>query len=461
MSGISFRKRSKMRLNGLLLMMEVVAFVTIGCCGGGTNVSPPGHPNAPYPASSTIASISWDFANMITTATGSDLWPVTWGPDNNIYTSWGDGGGFGGTNTLCRANLGFANISGTPTSYTTSDIYGCMSNGSGCDTGATHDAACNTPYASAYVNGVAYSEDIIYVDNTLYTILNMYSPDQQKIAYSTNGGRTFTEFGWSWARSNGSWVPSGFVQFGQNYSGARDTYLYVIGFKWNDFDDTFLARVPKASVSTQANWQWYTSTDPNHPAWSSTWADANPIFTDSANHGYAGHMVYLPTIGRYLFTQNHGSDGSGNTMVQKFGVFDAPEPWGPWTTVYFSDSWGNFGTSVGLWGSFIQKWMSADNKTLYMTFSGGSDGSIDLDALHIVKATLTLTSGTQTLPVGLTLSSSGLIGGTPSLAGATGFTAVATESLNPAQTDNQALSLTIVAANPAHSVAAVLSDFQD
>src|ERR1700757_3222325 len=49
----------------------------------------------PYPASSVIQDITWDFANLIRQAQGSDLWPNTWASDNNVYAGWGDGGGFG------------------------------------------------------------------------------------------------------------------------------------------------------------------------------------------------------------------------------------------------------------------------------------------------------------------------------------------------------------------------------
>jgi len=37
-------------------------------------------------------------------ANGSDLWPVTWGKDGNVYTFFGDGGGFGGDNQRGRVS---------------------------------------------------------------------------------------------------------------------------------------------------------------------------------------------------------------------------------------------------------------------------------------------------------------------------------------------------------------------
>ena len=44
------------------------------------------------------------------------------------------------------------------------------------------------------------------------------------------------------------------------------------------------------------------------------------------------------------------------------GIYDAPEPWGPWTTVYFAEDWDvGPGESAGL----PTRWMSADGRVLH------------------------------------------------------------------------------------------------
>jgi hypothetical protein len=45
-----------------------------------------------------------------------------------------------------------------------------------------------------------------------------------------------------------------------------------------------------------------------------------------------------------------------------FAVDDAPEPWGQWTTVYFTEKWD---VGPGETASFPTKWMSADGKALH------------------------------------------------------------------------------------------------
>jgi hypothetical protein len=56
-----------------------------------------------------------------------------------------------------------------------------------------------------------------------------------------------------------------------------------------------------------------------------------------------------------------------------FAIYDAPEPWGPWTNVYYTDEWD---IGPGETASFPPKWMSADGKTCYLVFSGNDNFSV-------------------------------------------------------------------------------------
>jgi hypothetical protein len=59
--------------------------------------------------------------------------------------------------------------------------------------------------------------------------------------------------------------------------------------------------------------------------------------------------------------------GEDTRFAGGFGIYDAPEPWGPWTTAYFTSSWD---TGPGEMGNFPTKWFSPDGKTAYLVFSG-------------------------------------------------------------------------------------------
>ncbi|HEY2155586.1 MAG TPA: hypothetical protein VGH33_08145, partial [Isosphaeraceae bacterium] len=50
-----------------------------------------------------------------------------------------------------------------------------------------------------------------------------------------------------------------------------------------------------------------------------------------------------------------------------FGLYDAPEPWGPWTTAFFTEAWD---VGPGETSSVPPKWISTDGATIHLVFSG-------------------------------------------------------------------------------------------
>src|SRR5207248_4431350 len=80
--------------------------------------------SSPYPPSAFIEGIDWQWDTLRTAAPGSDLWPVTWARDGNLYAAWGDGGGFGGTDQDGRVAMGFARIEGPPERFAGFNVNG-------------------------------------------------------------------------------------------------------------------------------------------------------------------------------------------------------------------------------------------------------------------------------------------------------------------------------------------------
>jgi hypothetical protein len=67
--------------------------------------------------------------------------------------------------------------------------------------------------------------------------------------------------------------------------------------------------------------------------------------------------------------------------VNQFSIYDAPEPWGPWTMVYYTEQWeGRKLKDLVYWEGWGEsahlpsKWMSADGKTVHLVFAGGPGG---------------------------------------------------------------------------------------
>ena len=61
---------------------------------------------------------------IIRPASGSANWPVTWSDDDNQYTIWGDGGGYGGINSIGRSKIGIARIEGNWHHFEPTNIWG-------------------------------------------------------------------------------------------------------------------------------------------------------------------------------------------------------------------------------------------------------------------------------------------------------------------------------------------------
>jgi hypothetical protein len=158
------------------------------------------------------------------------------------------------------------------------------------------------------------------------------------------------------------------------YSYARD----LSGTK-----NLILARVPKDQIMDRNAYEFFGgSNQQGEPLWVSDIDKRRPVFSDPNGIGWGVRAVYDTGIKRYLLAVFHGpvsKDGDGS-----WGLFDAPEPWGPWTTVAYYKNWIDSTPKFGF--DFPPKWMSPDGKTLWMVFSG-----IGIyDSFNVVRATLKL-----------------------------------------------------------------------
>jgi hypothetical protein len=166
----------------------------------------------PYPASPVIETITWHMDTHITAAPGSDIWPVTWAADDNLYLGWGDGGGFGGTNTDGRVSIGFARIEGEPEEFIGVNVSGGVN--------AVHPASIERGKPSA----------IISVDGVLYVWLNTQNgtPPDFRLAWSYDFGETWQLSDWAFPKT-GDFFPGKFLNAGKDNSATQDEYIYTYG----------------------------------------------------------------------------------------------------------------------------------------------------------------------------------------------------------------------------------------
>jgi hypothetical protein len=346
--------------------------------------------NAPYPPSPVIQGATWDFKHLIRLANtpgegGSDLWPVTWAADGNVYTSFGDGGGFSGASDgTGRVSIGFARILGFPPRVKGVDLWGAAPKY------AEHPATfCGKSGSMLSVGGVLYA-----------WIGSWYNParsdfvrcepnpkiPEDRLAWSNDLGATWTLSKWKVEEMPGQMNLAGqFLNFGRNYAGARDRYVYQYTVIANEPKATYLIRVLpsnlQANPRSQGRYEYYAGAG---PVWSSDVSKARPVFVDP-NGRQILHAVYDPGLRRYIASAQ-------GQAVGEIGLFDAPEPWGPWTTIAYYRDWGGFGGRASLGVDFATKWTSQDGKTLWAVFSGGRLNPTDgmLDSFNLVKLNLIL-----------------------------------------------------------------------
>jgi hypothetical protein len=385
--------------------------------------------DAPYCASSVVTSMTWDWPSGYTQANGSDLWPVAWGDDGNIYTFFGDGGGFGGDNERGRASFGIAMITGAPppTSATAQNIYG----------------GYNAKYPSL-INGKASA--IIAVGADFYAIAGFYRPDDLKsdyphrpsgspnhleIAYSIGNAYSWQDSSWTFCGMqpsgqhalSGSFCPQGFISYGAGNAGAVDHYVYVFGMatasNWDAAHNslptnTYLARVPNDKILTQSAYMYFAGLDSTGaPIWSSDTDQMQPVFSDR-NVDEAGcgktctmaspieEAVYIPALKRYIAVAQGG-------YASQTSFYEAPDPWGPWAVISYSNidaatgsgGWANLGTAAGesLGVHIVNAWTSSTGQTLWVTYSSSGTAPAGasfppagtaMDSFNLVKVDLTV-----------------------------------------------------------------------
>jgi hypothetical protein len=311
----------------------------------------------PYPPSPVIRQVVWAPAeDIIRLAPGGDTWPMTWADDGHLYTAYGDAHGFEPL-IETKLSMGLGRVEGFPP-----DIRGM-------------NLRSEIEARGAGPRGRKAS-GMLMVDGILYMLLR--NDDRQgrcsRLAWSRDHGKTWTEADW---RFEDFGYPT-FVNFGRNYAGARDDFVYIVSHDhasaYHAADRFNLTRVPKDRIRARDAYEFFVRRDEQErPVWTRQIGERGTVF-EHAGRCYRSGISYNAGLGRYIWSQIIPSGnttftgGKGDVRFEGgFGVYDAPEPWGPWTTVFYTEKWD---VGPGETSSFPPKWMSADGRTAHLVFSG-------------------------------------------------------------------------------------------
>jgi hypothetical protein len=324
--------------------------------------------HVPYPTSPVITGIKWAAVDeIIRLAPGSDTWPLTWADDGHLYTAYGDGWGFE-PKIEKKLSLGLGRVEGFPPEIR----------------GVNLRSEIEEPGAGPRGRKAS---GMLMVDGTLYMFLR--NADRQgrhsRVVWSSDRGKTWAEADWRFE----SFGYPAFLNFGRHYAGARDQFVYIVSHDnpsaYDPADRFILMRVPKDRIRERNAYEFFVKRDgQDRPLWTRQIDERGAVF-EHAGRCYRSGISYNAGLGRYIWVQIIPSENRSFTGREGdvrfeggFGIYDAPEPWGPWTTAFHTEKWD---VGPGETSSFPPKWMSSDGKSMWLVFSGD-------DHFAVRKATL-------------------------------------------------------------------------
>jgi hypothetical protein len=330
---------------------------------------------------------------------------MTWAEDDHQYGIWGDGGGFKGDNRKYRVNFGVARIEGPHHALKPFDRLGHRES-------AEHEAKLKgKSWGMVSVGGILHAW--IHPDPATGGGGNWsWIIREARLHRSADQGATWQPADWAFTLADGL-AGGNILQFGRDYAGARDefVYNYLVEVMQPDVTTTrlqtpgkiILLRAPTTRLMERDAYEVYAGASNAGPRWSKRLADRQPVFEDATGIGLNAGISYNAGLKRYLLCVEHADVTAGN-----LGIFEAPEPWGPWSTIVYltksKETW--FGVhndgphevppNAFFW-HFPTKWMDAGGRDVSLNFTGGGRGKNN-DSFNTVRVRL--------LPIGATSDSS-------------------------------------------------------
>ncbi len=305
---------------------------------------------APYPPSEVVNECTFGPpSETIRMAEGSDNFPMTWAHDDNLYTAYGDGWGFKPYVDI-KLSLGLCKISGSPPGIRGQNI---RTNGG--------ERVGQGKYGLK-------ASGMLAVNDKIYMLAR--NADNAQLAWSDDFAQHWQWADWRFTESFG--CPT-FLNYGKNYSGARDGYVYIyspdVETAYQVADRMVLARVPKEKLSDQFAYEYFAGLDAEQaPIWTENIKQRRGVFS-SPGQCYRSGISFNSGLGKYLYCQiiPRASSQQGPRFAGGFGIFESDHPWGPWHTVYYTRDW-DIGPGESM--CLPTKWFSNDGKSGYVVFSG-------------------------------------------------------------------------------------------
>lgn len=338
---------------GARFMLAALALVTLSCNSDGRRLPV---------ESPAISGIEWaPESEIVRLAEGIDNWPLTWAEDGALITAYGDGWGFEPA-VPEKLSLGLARVYGDPP-----EIEGVNIRSS------TAEQLGDGPKGKK-------ASGMLMVGGVLYMwVRNANNEGREcQLARSDDHGESWSWSDWHFAELG----YCAFLNFGRNYEGARDDFVYSYSpdtsTAYHDTDRAVLLRVPKDRAMKRVAYEFFAGlTEDGAPRWTSDFEERAAVITVPGGVNRLD-VVYNAPLRRYLMTMRDQESDERN----RFAVYAAPQPWGPWRTVFATrqlDDTNHLHHDNFDWGEaqhFPSKWISDGGTTMYLVFSGGDSFSV-------------------------------------------------------------------------------------
>jgi hypothetical protein len=245
-----------------------------------------------------------------------DSWMMTWGDDGKTYTNFSDGKVAPGDDKPSNALL---EITGDPPNLKPESFVAI-----------SEDPLRREASWSHYIISTIAVGGVLYVG---HVNLAVGAEMASGIARSDDRGETliYDRAAPMWpARETGvRFVYPSFLQNGRGYRGNRDGFMYVYGSdgEWGKKNSLRLARAPLERLLDIRAYRYWAGDG----RWSAKLDEARDVLIDveggGTNLGGMQSIAYNPALDRYFLI----TFGEPFTDRARMVLYDAPQPWGPWT----------------------------------------------------------------------------------------------------------------------------------
>ena len=287
-----------------------------------------------------------------------DNWPLTWADDGRVYAAYGDGWGCRPVDPATKRNTGMVALEGAPPLFSGQEVeipyFGAGAqdpNLKGCgllSAGGTlyHFLRYQVNPPADPAHPPVRGQEVARIQAAAALI---WSADHGATWQGDTAYRDARDMHFFFDEPDHAFSAPTFLQAGRDYRQAQDGYVYLYAPREDRRrrnDHLHLARVRREHVTDRAAYEFFHGFSdaagvhaPDRPRWTHDVTQHIPVFAFPEHVG-AGDVLYLPRHRRYLLVTCR-SYARHDVRPSALGLFDAPHPWGPWTTAGYVPEWGS------------------------------------------------------------------------------------------------------------------------